>query len=129
MYLASYKLAVICMTSAMFSQHHPVILYGKHPLTKLIIWSEHLHAGPMLVSSSSLNRCYDIMANAKLFDHGTAACRAGYSKNHFRESILEPTLVKACVCVCCHFVKAVYLELVSDLTSTAFIVCLRRFLS
>lgn len=37
-----------------YSQMHPIILHGKHPLTKLIVGSEHLrllHTGPTLVFS------------------------------------------------------------------------------
>lgn len=39
----------------LYSQMHPVIPHGRHPLTKLIICSEHLrllHGGPTLVSSA-----------------------------------------------------------------------------
>ena len=46
-----------------YSQLHPVILDGKHPITKLIIHSEHLrlmHAGPILLLSS-LNRRFRIV--------------------------------------------------------------------
>ena len=38
-----------------YSKIHPIILHGKHPITKLIVRSEHLrmlHAGPTLLSSS-----------------------------------------------------------------------------
>ena len=41
--------------SKLYSMMHPVILDGKHPLTKLIIQTEHsrlLHAGPTLLMSS-----------------------------------------------------------------------------
>ena len=44
--------------------------------------------------------------------------------------VRKPTVVKAYVCVFVSLtVKAVHLELVSDLTSDAFIACLRRFIS
>ena len=44
--------------------------------------------------------------------------------------VRRPTIVKAYVCVFVSLtVKAVHLELVSDLTSEAFIACLRRFIS
>lgn len=33
-----------------YSTIHPIILHGKHLLTKLIIRTEHLHGGPTLVS-------------------------------------------------------------------------------
>ena len=42
----------------------------------------------------------------------------------------KPTIVKACVCVFVSLsVKAVHLELVSDLTTGAFIAMLRRFIA
>ena len=44
--------------------------------------------------------------------------------------VRKPTMVKAYVCVFVALsVKAVHLELVSDLTSAAFIACLRRFIA
>ena len=44
--------------------------------------------------------------------------------------IRKPTIVKAYICVFVSLtVKAVHLELVSDLTSEAFIACLRRFIA
>ena len=44
--------------------------------------------------------------------------------------VRKPTLVKAYICVFVSLsVKAVQLELVSDLTTDAFIACLRRFIS
>ena len=45
-------------------------------------------------------------------------------------SIRKPVMVKAYVCIFVSLtVKAVHLELVSDLTSEAFIACLRRFIT
>jgi hypothetical protein len=44
--------------------------------------------------------------------------------------VRKPTIVKSYICVFVALsVKAVHLELVSDLTSTAFIACLRRFIA
>ena len=44
--------------------------------------------------------------------------------------VRKPTIVKAYVCVFVSLtVKAVHLELVTDLTSDAFIACLRRFIA
>ena len=45
-----------------YSKMHPIILHGKHPVTKLIIRSEHLcllHAGPTLLIS--LNQLFHII--------------------------------------------------------------------
>lgn len=47
-----------------YSQMHPILLHGKHCLTRLIVRSEHLrmlHAGPTLVLSS-LSRRFHILA-------------------------------------------------------------------
>ena len=38
-----------------YNRMHPIVLHGKHPITKLLIHSEHLrllHAGPSLLCSS-----------------------------------------------------------------------------
>ena len=50
-----------------YSVRHPVVLHGKHRITKLIIHSEHLrllHAGPTLVTTS-LSRRYHIIRSRK----------------------------------------------------------------
>ena len=42
-----------------YSNQHPLILHGKHPVAKLIIHSEHqrlLHAGPTLLTASLCHR-------------------------------------------------------------------------
>ena len=47
-----------------------------------------------------------------------------------RGSVRKPTILKSYVCVFVSmFVKAVYLELVTDLSTDSFIACLRRFIS
>ena len=59
-----------------FSRRHPVILLGRHPLTKLIIRAEHvrlLHAGPTLVSSS-LGRRLHIVGQRNAVRSITRAC-------------------------------------------------------
>ena len=145
-----------------YSTMHPVILHGKHPITKLIIRTEHLrllHAGPILLTSS-LNRQFHIVGGRKIIrsiTRGCTVCRRNSEKpqpqmmgqlpmervtpdlvfenvgvdyagpvyvkyGHVR----KPTVVKAYVCVFVSLsVKVVYLELVSDLSSDAFISALR----
>ena len=45
-------------------------------------------------------------------------------------SVHKPTIVKSYICVfVCFAVKAVYLELVSDLTTAAFLATLRHFVA
>ena len=59
-----------------FSQEHPIILHHKHPLTHLIVCSEHvrlLHAGPTLLSSSIGSR-YHILGYRKLIRSITRGC-------------------------------------------------------
>lgn len=149
-----------------YSAMHPVILSGKHPLTKLIIRSEHLrllHAGPTLLSSS-LSCRYHIVGGRKSIRSITRSCitclrrsekpkpqqmgqlpiervtpdivfenvgvdYAGpvYTKYGY---VRKPTVVKSYICVFISLsVKAVHLELVSDLTSDAFVSALRRFIA
>ena len=149
-----------------YSTQHPIILHGKHALTKLIIRSEHLrllHAGPTLLTAS-LGRRFHIVVGTKAIrslTRGCTTCRrnaakpqpqllgqlpkervtpdlvfdkvgvdyAGpiYIKHGY---VRKPTIVKAYICVFVSLsVKAVHLELVSDLTSDAFIACFRRFIA
>ena len=45
-------------------------------------------------------------------------------------SVRKPTILKACICVFISMsVKAVHIEAVSDLTTEAFLACLRRFMA
>ena len=147
-----------------YSSLHPVILQGKHPVTKLIIHSEHLrllHAGPTLLTSSLCLRLH-IIGCRKIVRSVTRSCivcrrnsvkpqpqmlgqlpmervtpdsvfekvSVDYAGPFYVKygSVHKPTIVKAYVCIFVSLsVKAVHLELVSDLTSEAFIACLRRF--
>ena len=46
-------------SGAPYSSQHPIILHGKHPVSKFLIQSEHLrllHAGPKLLTSSISRR-------------------------------------------------------------------------
>ena len=59
-----------------YDSRHPIILHGKHPITKLIISSEHtrlLHAGPTLVMAS-LCRHYHIVGCRKAIPSITRKC-------------------------------------------------------
>lgn len=149
-----------------YSNQHPLILHGKHTVTRLIIRSEHqrlLHAGPTLLTASLCRRYYitGCRKTVRSITRGCITCRltsarpqpqmlgqlpiervtpgpvfdlvgvdyAGpvYIKyGHVR----KPTVIKAYVCIFVSLsIKAVHLELVSDLTSEAFIATLRRFTS
>ena len=149
-----------------YDSQHPLILHGKHPISKLIIHAEHLrllHAGPLLIAAS-LGRHYHIVGGRKVIRSITRSCvicrrkslrpqppvmgqlptervtpdsvfsRVGvdyagpvYIKHGY---VRKPTVIKAYVSVFVSLsVKAVHIELVSDLTSEAFIACLRRFVS
>ena len=59
-----------------YSKQHPLILHGKHPVTKLIIHSEHqrlLHAGPTLLTTSLCHR-YHITGCRKTICSITCGC-------------------------------------------------------
>ena len=145
---------------------HPIIIHGKHPLTKMIIKSEHIrlsHAGTTLVQSS-LSRRYHIVGGRKVIRcviRQCVICRkyAAKTANQIMGNlpleritpdrpfanvgvdfagpfyvkyvyVRKHTVVKAYACVFVSLsVKAAHLELVSDLTSSAFIACLRRFVA
>ena len=149
-----------------YSNRHPLILHGKHPLTKLIIRSKHqrlLHAGPTLLTTS-LCRRYHITGCRKTIHsitRGCITCRRTSARPQpqmlgqlpieritpgsvFDQTgvdyvgpvyikygyVRKPTVIKAYVCVFVSLsVKAVHLELVSDLTTEVFIATLRRFIS
>ena len=147
-----------------FSVIHPVILPGKHPITSLLIVSEHrrlLHAGPTFLAAS-LGRRYHIISCRKIIHsitHNCVICRRYTARPNpqlqgqlpaeritpdvvFNRVGLDyagpfllkygsprkSTIIKAYVCVFVSLtVKAVHLELVSDLTTDAFVAALRRF--
>ena len=59
-----------------YSMMHPIILDDKHPLTKLIIRTEHhrlMHAGPALLASSLNRRCH-ITGGRRVICSITRAC-------------------------------------------------------
>ena len=65
---------------------HPVILHGKHGITKLIIVAEHrrlLHAGPILLASS-LNSRFHIIGGRKsvVRSHAVALFAVAILRNH-----------------------------------------------
>ena len=117
---------------------HPIVLRGKHAVTKLLIRTEHLrllHAGPILVAviiQAIVRGCVvcqrtstrprpqmvgqlpaDRLVPGRVFER-TGVDYAG-SILIKRGSMRKPTLVKAYVCIfVSHSVKAIHLELVSD---------------
>ena len=59
-----------------FSQQYPIIINGTHPVTRLIISSEHLrllYAGPTLLASS-LGRRFHIIGGRKIICSVTRVC-------------------------------------------------------
>ena len=154
------------LSGAQLDRRHPIILHGKHQLTRLIIHCEHkrlLHAALTLLMSSLCQRYYVIGCRTAVRSivRGCGICRrlsarpqtpmmGQLPKERITPDIVfehvgvdyagpvrvklgrvrKPTLVKAYVCVFVSLsTKAVHLELVSDLTTDAFIACLRRFIS
>ena len=148
-----------------YSRVHPIILHGKHPITKLIIASKHcqmLHAGPSLLSASISLRFHviNLRKTVRMITHDCIICKryTGKTASQLQGQLPQerltpgpifervgvdyagpfnikygytrkPTIVKAYVCLFVSLtVKAVHLELVSDLTTEAFIATLRRFI-
>ena len=61
---------------APYSSQHPIILHGKHPVSKLLIQSEHLrllYAGPKLLTSS-IGRRFHIIGHRKMVRSITRGC-------------------------------------------------------
>ena len=59
-----------------FAKVHPVILHGKHSITKLLVKTEHvrlLHAGPTLLSAS-IGRRFHIVQLRKIVRSATQRC-------------------------------------------------------
>lgn len=149
-----------------FSRIHPIILPKKHPITRLIVSSEHirlLHAGPTLMMSSLSQRFHIVGGRqlVRLVSRECIICRRDSAKPKpqlFGQLPMEritpglvfdrvgvdyagpvrikhgpvrkPIVVKAYIGVFVSLaVKAVHLEVVSDLTTDAFIAALRRFVA
>ena len=147
-----------------YNSQHPVILNGKHLLTRLFVRLEHLrllHAGPTLLMASLCRRFHIIRCRivVRSTTCGCVTCRRVSAKPRppmlgqlpmervtpdlvFNKvgidyagpisikygMVRKPTVVKSYICVFVSLsVKAVHLELVSDLTTEAFIAALRRF--
>ncbi len=137
------------------SQSHPVILDGKHLLTKLIIRADHLrlmHAGPTLLLSS-LNQRFHVVGARRTVRSITRRCITcrrltvepqdqllGQLPTErvtpappFEKTGVDyagPFQIKHYICLfVCLAVKAVHLELVSNLTTEAFVAALRRFVA
>ena len=65
-----------CIKKVSYSSQHPVILSGKHPVTKLMIHFEHLrllHSGPTLLACS-LNHRFYILGGRKAIHSITRSC-------------------------------------------------------
>ncbi len=149
-----------------YASRHPIVLSAKHPVTRLILHSEHarlLHAGPTLFTASICRR-FHILGCRRIIrsiTRGCTVCRRNSVKPQTQMlgqlpveritpgctfekvgvdyagpvyvkvgKVRKPTLVKAYICLFVSLsVKAVHLELVSDLTTEAFIASLRRFVA
>ena len=153
-------------TEALSPSQHPIIVHGRHPVVKLLIYSEHrrlLQAGPQLLTSI-LSQRFHVVGHRRTVRSITRSC-VTCRKHSARpkpqlvgklpmervtpDSVFErvgvdyagpiyikygytrkPTIVKAYVCVFVSMtVKAVHLEMVSDLTTECFIACLRCFIA
>ena len=149
-----------------YSRIHPIVLHGKHPVTRLIVHTEHLrmlHASPsLLVTSLSLRfHIVSLRRVVRLITCKCVTCKRYSGKAASQQQgqlpqerivpgpvfekvgvdyagplsikygyVRKPVIVKAYVCLFVSLtVKAVHLELVSDLTTEAFIATLRRFIS
>ena len=149
-----------------YNQKHPIILPSRHPLTLLILKSQHiaqLHAGPQSVLATIrltywpinakrdikyvINKCVTCSrANPKMLtpimgnlppqrleparpfcNTGVDYCGPVYLVN---SKLRKKITIKAYIAIfICLATKAVHIELVSDLSTDAFISALRRFIA
>lgn len=151
-------------SSLSFNEKHPILLDGKHRLSKLIFQTEHLklhHAGPQLLlfsvrqnywvtsgmnvaklivrSCVSCFRSKPKPANAIMADlpkHRVEAARPfSITGIDYAGPVILPDrkgrpykTYKAYICLfICFVTKCMHIELVTDLTSQAFIATFRRF--
>ncbi|XP_053699039.1 uncharacterized protein LOC128746010 [Sabethes cyaneus] len=94
---------------------HPIVLSARHPLAEILVSHYHkrlLHAGPQLMLST---------IRQKYWSH---YCGPVYLKSPTRRR--GPTEAYIAIFVC-FITKAVHIELVSDLSTAAFLSALRRF--
>ena len=136
------------------SQKHTPILSGKDHFTSLVFVTMHValgHCGPSLLLSATGNRMHVVGARRLARTTRTEAQMMGQlphqrvlpspaftitgidyagpftlKKGHTR----KPVLVKAYIAIfVCFSSKATHIEIVSDLTTEAFLACLRRFVA
>lgn len=149
-----------------FDKKHPLIVSGKHYLTKLIVRREHLrllHAGPQALLASIRERYWPIAGRnlSRRTVHDCVVCFR--NKPKFIQTLMGSLLTdrvqpsppfqitsvdyagpffikdrrgRGCKIskyyvslFVCFVIKAIHLELVSDLSTEAFILTLRRFAS
>ena len=149
-----------------YYSEYPIIAHSKHPLTRILIRSEHLlflYASSTLLTStlcrqSYIIRCRKIVCSI-IRRCVTCQCRPSRSQLQMMSqlpmecvrpdavfdkvgvddagpvyikqgSVRKPTIMKAYISIFVSLsLKAVHLELVSDLTSEIVIACLRRFIT
>ena len=149
-----------------YDQKHPILLHNKHPLTKLIVRSEHykqLHAGANALLATIRLRFWPLSAKGlvRKILHDCVICfrvnpRIGkHIMGNLPETRVTPSRlfyncgldyagpieikasnirnakrIKAYLCIfICFATKAIHIEVVSDLSTDAFLNCFKRFVS
>ncbi|XP_046466690.1 uncharacterized protein [Neodiprion pinetum] len=121
-------------SSLSYNQKHPIILPKNHKITELIIRKEHisgLHAGTQ-ATLYNLRKNYWIIDGRRqisnVIQHCVTCAKLNPRPINYKMGQLPNVRVKAYIAVfTCLATKAVHIELVSDLTTDAFIAALRRF--
>ncbi|GFW07384.1 integrase catalytic domain-containing protein [Trichonephila clavipes] len=117
------------------SQKHPILLPKTDHIVNLIISDYHLkllHAGPQLLQAALREKFWIISARDAVRRVVRRCISCFKNRPRFAEQIMGD-LPESRVCPSSVFqrtaTKAVHLEVVSDLTSKAFIACLKRFVA
>ncbi|GFV12423.1 integrase catalytic domain-containing protein [Trichonephila clavipes] len=117
------------------SQKHPILLPKTDHVVNLIISDYHLkllHAGPQLLQAALREKFWILSARDSVRRVVRICISCFRNRPKFAEQIMGD-LPESRVCPSSVFertaTKAVHLEVVSDLTSKAFIACLKRFVA
>ena len=114
-----------------YSRKHPILLPNNHNLTHLIICNQYLkllHSATQATLNAIRNNCGP--KDRTLFERAVTHTGIDYCGPFFIKEKKHGNRVKVKIYTAifvCSATKAVHIEIVSDLTTEAFLACLKRF--